>query len=315
MGSRWYSVAVVLLWLVSMGWLLTEKVLPPLLIGEPPNYATIVNGGRAVVPPAGWRILLNGERLGWAVSTIAKQPNETTEIRSLTHFNRLPIEQFIPKWLRPMVQGGDPALGKLVMEAESSMLIDALGRLVDFDSAIRVNGQASLVRLRGAIDGPKLKLTAHFGDRSYDGEIPLKPDAALADSFAPQMQLPGLRLGQTWTVSSYSPMNVLSNPVGFVQSQSPLEILHARVEELTSIVWNGHSEQVWLLVYRTEAGWGPGHDKNVRNRLWVRRDGVILKQEVVVGDFTVTFARMPTEEAVTLLASPTVGKRWETNPP
>jgi hypothetical protein len=303
MGNRWHGIAVVLLWLASMGWLVTEKVLPPLLIGEPPTYATIVGGERGVILPVGWRILVNGERLGWAVTTMVRQPNETTDLRSRTHFDRLPLEQFIPVWLRPMVQGGDRPWGRLVMEAESTMLIDALGRLVDFDSAIRINGQPSLCRLRGEVDGPNLKLTAHFGDRTYDGEIPLTKGAALGDSFAPQMRLPGLRLGQVWTVSSYSPMNVLSNPVAFVRSQSPLQVLHARVEDLTPIVWNGHREKVWLVVYRTEGGWGADREKTVCNRLWVRRDGAILRQEVVVGQMTVTFARMPSDEAEALIAS------------
>ena len=37
MYSRWSNVAVVILWLSAMGWLMAEKVLPPLLIGEPPK--------------------------------------------------------------------------------------------------------------------------------------------------------------------------------------------------------------------------------------------------------------------------------------
>ena len=42
MHSRWYSVAVVLLWLATMGWLVSQKVLPSLVIGEPPDYQAIL---------------------------------------------------------------------------------------------------------------------------------------------------------------------------------------------------------------------------------------------------------------------------------
>jgi len=42
MSSRWFNTAVVVLWLATMSWLVKEKVLPPLLIGEPPSYSEII---------------------------------------------------------------------------------------------------------------------------------------------------------------------------------------------------------------------------------------------------------------------------------
>lgn len=278
---------------------MVRKVLPPLLMGEPPSYSSIVEGeeGRK---PVGWRLTLSGQRLGWALTTISKQNGETTEVHSRVHFDRVPIERFLPSWLRQMLSASGQELNRLELDAESSMMIDSLDRLVDFDSLVRINQQQSIVHLRGQIDGAKLKLSVRIGEITYEPEITLQPDSRLGDSFAPQTRLPGLRAGQAWTVSSYSPMALLSNPIGMVQSRSPLEILNARVEEETRMVWNGQPERVWQLVFRTEESAEADSDKNVRNRLWVHRDGRILRQQVIVGEASLIFNRMTDREACAL---------------
>lgn len=290
MSSRWYSVAVVVLWLATMGWLVVRKVLPPLLIGEPPSYHTIV-ATEAPSPPVGWKLFLNNQRLGWALSTMTRLPNQTTEVRSRVHFDHVPLDQLIPSWLRSLARGGEQSIGNLAMEAESAMTIDPLGRLVDFDSALRVRPTQSIVRLRGSVEGPKLKLSIHSGDFTYDPEISLPREAMLGDSFAPQTRLPGLRAGQKWTVPSYSPLYPLNNPI---------EILQATVEELTTIAWNGHTVDVWRVVYRADAAQGPGSDKNIRNVLWVRHDGAVLRQQVMIFDGSLMFSRMSDDEAIAL---------------
>ena len=290
MSIRWHTVAVVVLWLATMTWLVVRKVLPPMLIGEPPNYQTIL-AGEGPVPPVGWNVSLNSQRLGWALNTVTRLPNQTTEVRSRVHFDRVPLDALIPTWLRALVPGGSQPLGHLPIEAESTMLIDPLGRLVEFDSALRAKPLQSMVRLRGSVEGSKLKLSIHSGDISCDPEIPLRSGAMLGDSLAPQMRLPGLRADQSWTLPSYSPLYPLNNPI---------EILQARVEELEPIAWNGHRERAWRVVYRTDAAAGPGSDKNIRNILWVRPDGTVLRQQVMIFDGVLTFNRMTDREAVEL---------------
>ena len=88
MYSRWYTAAVVILWLSAMSWLVIEKVLPPLLAGDPPSYRTILEA-RKRQPPVGWRMALNGRRLGWALCTTGRQPNGLMEVRSRVHFVHL----------------------------------------------------------------------------------------------------------------------------------------------------------------------------------------------------------------------------------
>ena len=61
MSSRWFNTAVVVLWLATMSWLVKEKVLPPLLIGEPPSYPEIIEAQNRE-PPVGWEVFLDGRR-------------------------------------------------------------------------------------------------------------------------------------------------------------------------------------------------------------------------------------------------------------
>ena len=64
MHSWRFNTAVMLLWLAAMTWLVKEKVLPPLTVGEPPNYSRIIESHGA--SPSGWNILVNRHCIGWA---------------------------------------------------------------------------------------------------------------------------------------------------------------------------------------------------------------------------------------------------------
>ena len=93
----------------------------------------------------------------------------------------------------------------------------------------------------------------------------------LGDAWSPQTLLPGLHTGQTWNVPIYSPLR---------PPKAPLEILQATVEGSEPILWDGQTEEVWLVVYRNDAGAGLRNNESPRGQLWVRRDGTVLKQEV-----------------------------------
>ena len=50
MGNLQFNVVVVLFWCTTMGWLVVAKILPPLRVGEPPNYASILQETSDEVP-------------------------------------------------------------------------------------------------------------------------------------------------------------------------------------------------------------------------------------------------------------------------
>ncbi len=296
MYNRWFSVAVILLWLSTMSWLVITKVVPPLLIGDPPSYRTILDARRGG-PPVGWSMDINGKEMGWALCEITALPQGLTEVHSQVHFDELPLEQMAPDWLRVALKLTNQS-SRLEMDAESWLVVDALGQLSRIESLVRLDSIGNLIRLDGEIEGNQLKWEVKSGNFIYKDEAYLASDALVGDSLAPQTHLPGLRAGQTWTVPAYSPFRPPNNPI---------EILQATVEPLKSMSYNGRVEDVWLVEYRSDPGSGIGHHGAPRERLWVRRDGTVLRQQVRLFDATITFTRLPRDQAVKL------GNRVERN--
>lgn len=298
MQSRWFNTAVVLLWLTTMTWLMKEKVLPSLLVGDPPSYSKIIEAQKQT-PPVGWRVSFGNRQIGWALTDTKTQPSGLTDIHGRVHFDTLPLQEMMPGWLRALSQLIERPVGQLQMDARSVLTIDSLGRLVRFKSRVRVDPLKEVICVQGSVDGRKLELLVRTGNASFTNEAVLPSDALLCDALSPQTQLPGLRIGQTWTVPVYSPL---------WPAKCPMEIVHAKVEEMEPIFWHGAMEDAWLVVYRNDLGSGAADSQTPRGRLWVHRNGTVLRQQVLLFDSTITFVRLPDDEAVELAES--AGGQW-----
>jgi hypothetical protein len=290
MQNWWFNVAVVMLWLTTMSWLVTQKVLPPLLIGEPPNYNRIIEA-QTQTQPVGWYMSFNGRTLGWALSETKRQPSGLTEIHGRVHFVGLPLEEMMLGWVRAFTRLIERPIGALQMDAQSILIIDSLGSVVRFDSAVHLTPLNEVLCVHGTVEGRQLQLTIRTGGATITKEAFLPSDALLSDALSPQVQLPGLRAGQSWTVPVYSPL---------WPATSPLEIIHARVENLEPIFWNDGLEECWLVVYRRDSGSGTGTSQEPCGRVWVRRDGTVLRQQVSLFDSIITFDRLSDNAAVKL---------------
>lgn len=297
MTIRWYRLAVFALWLAAMSWLTVRKILPPFFTGKPPIYES-ANGDKPR-PPVAWYIYLNQCRLGWALSEISQQTTDTTEIHSLVHFDALPLGELLPIYLRNIARASTQAAGSMELEVESDLITNPLNQLVSFYSKFRPKSGQSLVRIDGSVEADKLKISVHVGDTGWDTELPL-PESKIRDSFAPEMELRGLYLGQSWTIFAFSPLALPSHPMDMIRGRPPTEVLYAKVEEQARLMWNGQLEPTWVVVYRSDTSDGPGSEKNIRNRLWIRRDGMVVRQEVLLGDHSLQFTRLSEEDAARL---------------
>jgi hypothetical protein len=299
MHGRWFNSGVVLLWLATMTWLVKEKVLPPLLTGEPPNYSKIIEA-QENAPTVGWQILCNDQRVGWALSDASLQPNELTDIHGRIHVRSLPLTATMSSGLRAFLQLFAGRIDDLRMDAWSVLTIDQLGRLAQFESAVRVEPFQETISVTGTVDnGDQLQLQFHAGGASFHTEAYLPSHALLSDALSPQTQLPGLRTGQSWTVPVYSPL---------LPAKNPLEIIYAEVEGMEPIVWDDATQDTWLVVYRSEPKSVIGTNQAPRGKLWVRRDGTVLQQQVLFFDITITFVRLPDDEAAGLAER--TGPKW-----
>ena len=297
MYGRWFNFAVVVLWLVTMTWLVKAKVLPTLLIGDPPDHRKILEA-RQNEPPVGWQLRWNDRSVGWAMSATRALPEGDTRIVSRVHFDELPLGEMTPGWLRAFSRLLEKPSAKLETDARSVLTTDTQGRLARIESSIDFQPLREVISVTGVVEGSEMTVTVRSRDFSYKTDIAIDPKTLEGDSLSPRTQLPGLHEGQTWTVEVCSPLRYPNRP---------LEILQAKVERLEQLHWNGRAVRVWLVEYHDNPGYRLSSAKKPRGRLWVQLDGTVLKQEKAMFNSTMTFIRMLPDEAAALAEEQDVG--------
>lgn len=297
MGNQPFNVIVILFWLATMSWLVVAKVLPPLRVGEPPNYASILKHS-GDEPPACWTIRMQGRTIGWAANKLVRGKNGISEFYSRVYLGALPLDELAPGWLAGVLKPVLSDIREMDLDKRSRFAVDPLGRLIEFESRIRLADVIDAIKVQGKIDGTTLHLAVTSGEITVRITRSLSPNALMGDALSPQARMPGLRVGQTWTVPLYSPFRTAS---------SPLEILQATVEREDRFYWDGETVNTRVIVYRGDPGAGlAGHQK--RGRTWVRDDGVVLRQEVSVFKSLVQFERLPAGRAEPIWKA--LGEDW-----
>lgn len=299
MFSRGYSIAIVVFWLATSAWLVKEKLLPPLLVGEPPSYRTILASEPDDANSVAWDIFLNGRCLGGAVTSTEHLDDGINQLRCRVSLRELPLSELTPAWLTAFVKMLDSqrAQGESIITVESEVTIDIdpLNRPINFLSTTKIGpperdvvhrslmaGVEFNVLMRGRFVGNAMQILIHSGDLEYHTQIDMPPDALLGDVLSPQTRLPNLRVGQTWTVPVYSP---------FRPPNSPVEILHATVERKDPIFWHERIVPALLVVYRGDPGLGLTSNQSARAQMWVDYQGEVIKQEVSLLSSRLTFVR------------------------
>lgn len=291
MGNPAFNVIVVLFWLATMSWLVAAKILPPLRLGEPPNYTSIASESQKD-PPACWAIRMRGRTVGWAANWYVRRPEGISEFYSRVYLAELPLDELAPGWLTTVLKPVFSNLDLMDVDKQSWFVVDPLGRLSDFESRIRLAGIPDAIRLQGTVEGSRLKLLVRSGDVSATLFQPLAANSLMNDELSPQSRMPNLREGQTWTVPLYTP---------FRSPHSPMDVLQATVESEEGIRWDGKRTPVRLVVYRGDPGSGRGSNE-VRGRMWVDEEGLVLRQEVNVFRSPIQFERVPDRQASELRA-------------
>ena len=291
MHSRWFNITVVLLWLSAMCWLVTKKILPTLLVGEPPAYSKSLRAQRKE-PPVGWTMWWNDRLLGRALTTTEAGLKGTTEMHNRLRFEHVPLEEIIPPLLKNLLNPVEAIPGELSMRVDSHLSFDRKGQMADFRSSLRFEGDVEAIKVHGTVEGGYLILSVGYGSaKAYETDMLLPRNVVLADGLSPQPRLSGLRDGQSWTTEVFSPLQPPNDPV---------EIMRATVEGTEPMVWNGETVETWLVVYRTDPGTGPDGKGRPRGWIRVRPDGTVLKQQIMLFASRLSFVRMTEDEAAVL---------------
>jgi len=286
MGNHPFNIVVVLFWCATMTWLVVAKVVPPLRVGDPPSYDSILKES-GDEPPVSWQIQLDGRTIGWAANKMVRRKDGITDLYSRVYLDKLPWEELAPGLLGSVLRPVLVNLGPMDVDKKTRLVIDPLGRLVEFESRVRMGNLADAVKVQGQIEGSTLKLSAQSGELPYKIEQSLPPNALMNEELSPQVRMPGLRVGQAWTVPLYSP---------FRAPNTPVEVLQAVVERQEGLTWGGESVPCHVVVYRADSGSG-APDGETRGRMWVAPEGLVLRQEITILGSHLHFVRLQGEVA------------------
>jgi hypothetical protein len=298
MGSRWLNGGIVVTWLLSMSWLVTAKVLPPLKTGDPPNYRSAIQQHRDEGTVC-WLVRWNSRPLGLAATKTTHDPDGSSALKSRLFLSSLPLADLAPglvgAWLRPLLGKA----GGFDLDASGQIDIDPLGKLLGFETQVRATRLVEGVRVTGRVEGSQLQLTMRFAEQTVRSQCYLPRDSLLGDELSPLTNLPGLKVGQQWTVPVCSP---------FLPSASPMEMLQAKVELREWLDWQGEAVETLVVCYRADSGAPLLSGRDVRGKLWVRRDGMVLEQEVNVANSKLRFSRLTARQAAPVAAA--FGEKW-----
>lgn len=250
MGYRLFSIVVTGMWLLAMGLLVRDDVLPVLTAQAPPDMAS------QLADEPEYRELYNGvydqtgRRVGHSTTAIIRGP-EYVSINS-----RLELE---PGWMdrldmlaRVVRQFG--IAGKLEVRTALRYVQD--GSLDEF--TVDIEGLGMPVRIESEYFGTDFGAQLTVGQAQWPLVFDTQISQRLGQSFDPFIFLPELQVGKSWRVWMAS----------FSDVKPRFEQILVRVVDREMI--DHHGRQVHA--YRVEAG-----DLAVA---WADRSGKILRQEV-----------------------------------
>jgi hypothetical protein len=134
----------------------------------------------------------------------------------------------------------------------------------------------------------RLRLTLVSGDSAIEvpQEFNLPPKARYAEAFSPRTRMQGLSVGQQWTTPVVNPL----------ATSSSVRLVESLVESRETITWQDAPVETFVVVYRYDSGSGAAARDPV-GKVWVRDDGLVLRQELPIGSARIRFERTSDERA------------------
>jgi hypothetical protein len=298
MPPRLLSVAIVLFWLATSGWLISREVLPHLRPGEPPPVAIdLVDEAQRHAAPVLWIITRDGKRIGSARSWVSYRESDD----SFTLHNEIIrmevnlgfLASFYLRSLHTSYQvsrTGDLRAMHADIRADSSLFLAGPregGRSLDPQIKGQVSGEVRDHRF--IANGWVEALT--LGRHEFTLEpVEVPSQGTVLNPLHPVNRLLNVRPGQRWRMPT---INLLAEalarsadgvlPAGLLPSGP--RFLDAEVlAEPQSLTWSNREARCLVIEYRSE--------QSVKARIWVRdSDGLVLRQEALQDRETLVLQR------------------------
>lgn len=280
MANRIFVLAVVVLWLCSMTWLFTDRILPTFQGGQPPSLETFEDG-RAVA----WEVEWGGEVVGSAASVRVPGAGGSMELHNRISLSNMPIIDLAPAWMRMAV----PSLGDMAFDVISRIEFDSLGNFSSFNSRVVLNDMPSVLKLSGRVKDSYLRLNVVSGQLPYEVVVYLPDSKSLNEALFPGGELPYMYVGRHWQEEVYSPFRATGDPV---------ELVHAEVVSEETMEYCGEACRVLRVEYHGMIGSGISDKARLQAVSWVEPTGAVLRRDVFLGSSKLRFNRLPDDEAM-----------------
>jgi hypothetical protein len=274
MANRIFVSAVVILWLCSMTWLFTDRILPTFQGGQPPSLETFENG-RAIA----WEVEWGGEKVGSAASVRVPGAGGSVELHNRISLENMPIIDLAPAWMRMAV----PSLGDMAFDVISRIEFDSLGNFSSFNSRVVLNDMPSVLKLSGRVKDSYLRLNVVSGQLPYEVVVYLPDSKSLNEALFPGGELPYMYVGRQWQEEVYSPFRATGDPI---------ELVHAEVVSEESMEYCGESRRVLRVEYHGMIGSGISDKARLQAVSWVEPTGMVLRRDVYLGTSKLRFNRL-----------------------
>ena len=281
MANRIFVSAVVVLWLSSMTWLVSNRILPSFFGGQPP-IVQAYEDGEAVA----WEVQWKGKSVGRAASVRLSGVGGSTDLYNRVVLVEFPVMQLAPSWIRAAVGN----LGSMTFDVMTRVEFDPLGNFSSFNSRISLNDMPSILKMSGRIeDDEYLKLKVRSSDFSHSTRIYLPGSEVLSEALFPDAKLPYMHVGRSWQEKVYSPFSSPADPVERVQVE---------VKSVETIEHHGDMRRVMRVDYKSIGSSGiPAHART-QGISWVDPEsGEVLRRDVFLGASKLRFERLPKQEA------------------
>ena len=279
MANRIFVLAVFSLWLSSMAWLVTERIMPGLSDGQSPSIETFQNN-----EVVAWEVEWADKSVGQAASIRVAGVGGTVELHNRISLREMPISDLAPTWMRMAV----PGLGKMSLDVISLIEVDALGSFSSFHSKVSLNESPSVLKISGRVKDSYLNLTVSTGSLPYETSVYLPDSKSLNEVLFPGSELPYLYLGRHWQEEVYSP---------FRSTGDQVELVKVEVVAEESLFFTGKMRRVFRVEYQGVLGSGISDKARLQAISWVEPGGTILRRDVFLGSSHLRFNRLSDAQA------------------
>jgi len=262
-------------WAISTAWLVNRDVLPEYLVGDPPDWKRVVAAASTTDKPSRWLISVvdapDRQRVvGQATSQSRTNTDGSTVLESRV---RLDAQGLLKGTVLAVAESTEFAF-------TSSTRISPQGLLDLAHAEVRVRelGDEPVLNVQ-AIPAPGGKLDVRFTSRlspllNFRQTLVQDPRSLVRGGLEPIDRLPGLRVGQSWSLQVLQPLT--ARP----------ETIRSEVTGMERLFWNGNPTETFIVVNKSST---------FSARTWVRRDGLVIRQELPTPLVRLLLEREPEE--------------------